>query len=950
MEILPTMRFLILIIAFLSSHLTYSQTINGELDDPRDLVTIETKMLKMSDGTALATDLYLPVTRDSLVVNLEFKNHGKGSIMVIPKGIQYLIYDSIDDTQNSNPYQLPILLTRTPYSRTSTDLYGVFVSLLGYTYAIQDMRGTYGSQGAYLPMYSDGWNKNVYHPDIHHLLDITGTDDPRNANKHEDGYETILNLTDSLVRSYDIDADGQLDTFNLSNGSIGMFGASALANSQYSAAAAHKIDPEQAGLKSLFPIVGTADHHGVTLVQNGVYREAIVDEWISNQLSTINDAALNDLDSGIDDTIHSFADYNLQNAQQASRMAIGTMVDSSVNGHLPGYYPNSPIRASMDASYAPVDSSGEGALNGTFSRFGNLDVPAYHLTGWWDIFIDGQIATFNKTRAAIDDIHGNRSMQKLVIGPWAHQTISQQQTGDISYPENVKELLGINLADLENIAEAEDNVFESELYKWFRHTLNERQGLGDPKFIIPESDLWQPFSSNLDIRIPATDYVVPYSDFVAYIGGLSTLDSIPVELASDGDTAISSIDFPLIDEPFFNIENKPPGSTGEYFQNTSTVRFYIPGPVDDGLPENANKGNYWFHTDSFPVDELVSRELFYLHANGSLNNIPPGTDEGILTYLNNPDAPVLTVGGANMTIKTPDDNRKSQGQINMADPDLVQLTMEHPGVISFESEPVADSLSIIGFPKARLFASSHVPGQTDVPTNTDFFVRIVDVYPNGKEYFVVEGAVNARARTYAASIYEEGQENPEALFSNIISDQFYEYKFNLMPIAYTFGKNHRIKVLISSSNHPRYMANANLPLNEGEFFRRKPNDGQSYEFDGTLLNPRIIENSIAFSPNMPGSINLPVYGDFAFTDISTSISRNRKVKVFPNPADTYIRITPHAATKNSRVDIYSIDGRLIKSGRLSSSGQMNIGDFEAGVYILTLSTEQDTHALKFIKQ
>jgi hypothetical protein len=43
-----------------------------------------------------------------------------------------------------------------------------------------------------------------------------------------------------------------------------MFGASALGNTQYQAAAAHRINPLGRGLKSLLPIVAALEHYNYT--------------------------------------------------------------------------------------------------------------------------------------------------------------------------------------------------------------------------------------------------------------------------------------------------------------------------------------------------------------------------------------------------------------------------------------------------------------------------------------------------------------------------------------------------------------------------------------------------------------------------------------------------------------------------------------------------------------
>ena len=938
--------FTCLNLLFLASAL-FGQTLNGTLDEISDFAVKESVQFTMPDGTHLETDVFLPITQDSMMVTIDIPGLGPTPVQVIPRGIQYLIYDSINNAINPNPFQLPVLFTRTPYNKHSSSDYGHVVSILGFCFAMQDMRGCYASEGAYYPMYSDSWNKNSYHPDIKHNLDITDFSDIRNGNKHEDGYNSIVFITDSLTRIYDVNRDGINDTILVCNGSVGMYGASASGNSQYTAAAAHKINPEEPGLKSLFPIVASADQYWVTMVQNGVYRQAIVDNWVGGQLQSVNDEELNEFDFSIDNAIHSFSDYGLTNAEEAFIACIATMLDSSINGSIPGYYPNSAFRYSMDASSASVNSAGEGDINGNHSRYSNMDVPTYHLTGWWDIFIDGQIHTYNQTVNNINDNHGNKSFQKLVIGPWAHQTTTALTTGDITYPENVKSVIAFDMSNVDNLATTEENIFKSEIYKWFRATLNEKQGYNAPKFFIPEASDWQVLSAEYSVRIPAEDYILPYSEFIAYLCGLQELPNVPIEINYNGTIITNIYNAPLIEDPILNISEPPPSNTEGYFQDIANVRFYVPGPIDDEVPENSNLGNYWYESDSFPFYNNITYTNFYLQNNQYLSQFPPEFEEGTTSFTHDPNNPVLTVGGANMTVKTPDNSRNSQGQMNLAHPDFVNYTMNHEGVVKFTSETIADSLCIIGFPKATIYASSEIEGQNSVPTNTDFFVRIVDVYPTGEEYFVVEGCVNARAREYVRTMFN-GNENPDAEFSNIMSDTFYKYEFDLLPIAYTFGKDHQIKILISSGNYPRYMSSPNLPLNANEFFKRKPYDGKTYMFNGTEMSPRICTNSVAFSTERPSHISLPIYGDFTVNKPIESSLTKPKVDVFPNPCTD--KITIRLDENNiSDITIFSIDGKFIKQIKSSGLTDINVSNLSIGTYIIKVSNLQFTYASRFIK-
>ncbi len=247
--------FIVALSLCLTSASTFAQSStanNGQLDDISEFTTKYTVPLVMPDGIKLYTDFYVPRTRDSLVTNILGTN-----VEIIPKGSQIIFYDSLNGQPNPDPYQLPTVFTRTPYDKGGPDSYdqlGCVLSILGYNYMLQDMRGRYSSGGIYFPMYSDSWNKNGLHPNTAHILDPYPLDDPRNSNKHEDGYNSVKQIAiidstyiaqygDSLARNiFSRYYNGYPHTnTRLNNGSIGMIGASALANTQLQLAAAHRI-------------------------------------------------------------------------------------------------------------------------------------------------------------------------------------------------------------------------------------------------------------------------------------------------------------------------------------------------------------------------------------------------------------------------------------------------------------------------------------------------------------------------------------------------------------------------------------------------------------------------------------------------------------------------------------------------------------------------------------
>ncbi len=928
----------------------FSQNNNGQLDDFTEFSTKETYSFYMDDSTILKTDVYLPITQDCLLVSIDVPFLGEKTVELIPKGTQYIIYDSLNGGTNPNPYQLPFIFIRTPYDKGTDEGLSSLISFMGYGMAVQDMRGRYASEGVYLPMYSDAWGKNAYHPDIKHTLDVTDLSDESNGNRHKDGYESLQYLVNQAQRNYDIDGDGDEETFTICNGSVGMTGLSALANSQYQLAAAGKVDPTQPGLKSIMPVVGTNEHYLYTAYNNGVFRESLVRGWLMGQLNDLDDG-LNATDTNIHNDLHSSSDYNQTNKQTVGELCVDHFTTIQHDGNITASYPNSITRSDMDASFAPVDANGDGDSLGTLSRYSNMEVPAYHLTGWWDIFIDGQIATYNSMMDNLSSTYNNQSKQKLIIGPWAHQTIGQNTTGDITYPDNIYEFIGLNFNDFDNFSIADSSlssILSSEFLSWFRYTLNYNDDLnvGEPKVIIPESNKWQNLGSGVDVRVPSKDYIITYTDFAKYLTAQSGLKSFPFEVDFNGSQSNEEIDVDPLDEPIISTSGDIPSSLNKDFTQVPNVRLYMVGPIDDGVSGSESIGNFWLATDSFPFKTDIQHQKWYLHGDSSFNKTVPTSNEGNHSYIHDPDDPVMTVGGANMLVNTPSSSRRSQGQMDLSDPELSAVSLDHSGSIIFESEMFTEPLAIAGFPKATIYASSTPEGSDTSLTDTDFFIKILDEYPDGSTYFVVEGAVNARARNYAKQLAVD-QEDPNIPFTNIHSDSIYEYTFKMMPVGYVFGTGHKMKIMISSGNYPRYQSNPNLPIEDGEFFRRQPNDAQTYIFGGNVLSPRRATQSIQFSDMYPSSIELPVYkGDITNNVYVPNLNLDLDFNLIPNPAKYEVTLVVKEYS-DYKLHVFNSIGQKIYQANVKSVATINIEDWESGYYIFHIrDSKSDKQTVK----
>ena len=942
------MKNLFVIVFSLCTWMLYAQP-NGKLDEFADFSTSFPYEFTTSDGVHLSTDFYLPITSDSLVVDM-FYGNTPYPIQIVPKGIQIIIYDSLNGEVNPNPYQLPMVFTRTPYNKGHEDALAIIMNLLGYAYTLQDMRGRYNSEGVYFAMYSDSWKKDAYHPNQSHILDFTDIDDPHNSIYHQDGRESIAFLQDSLMWGYDIDNDGITDTVAKAyNGHLAMFGASAMGNSQYQAVSTYKKEEENNDLKTIIPIVATLEYFEGVVQQNGVFRQALIVNWLTGQMEDV--VQQNSTDDDMQNNVHSNFDFGGLSPDEIIKLSIDQFCSYPDENGFTAMYPNYLLRPDLDGSFAFIDENGESSATGNISRYSNMEVPAYHLTGWWDIFIDGQIDTYHQIMDHTSP--ENQQMQKLVIGPWSHGTIGMDSVGDIRYPESVFDvniLYGDISDNTDNIRV--DKIVESEVLSWMRQHLNYQveNYLAEPKVLIPESNEWQEFGP-YQIRIPSENYYIRYPNFVNYITGHEDLLEMPVQMQTPDTLLNFTIDIEAdtsVQVPNSDPVGDPATSIIDFVQ-VKNIRYYVPGPVNDGLSENENVGNYWYECDDFPLTVGIEWQSFYLHFNGNIDQISSETEEPELEYIHNPDNPVWTIGGGNLTLRTPVIDKRNAGPIDLSNPNYAPLTMDRADVLQFETDFIEDSLCIMGYSKVKLFVSSSV--EEGGLTDADFFVRILDVYPDGRQFFVVEGAVNARARDYAASIFN-GQVDNNASYSNIESGQVYELDFQMLPMAYTFGHQHKLKVLISSSNYPRYQSNPSLPIEQGAFFRRDAGDGQVYEFNGQEMTPRTAVQRLFFGPETRTQIILPVYTAHGVGEKELGNSTKSSITIRPNP--TSGNLYYHLEEKGEfSMNLRSISGQIIKQENINgyTSLQIETKGLAKGIYLLEITNDMGYRdVVKFIYQ
>jgi len=204
-------------------------------------------------------------------------------------------------------------------------------------------------------------------------------------------------------------------------------------------------------------------------------------------------------------------------------------------------------------------------------------------------------------------------------------------------------------------------------------------------------------------------------------------------------------------------------------EHVKNLTFYIMGAT--GSEASTAPGNYWTTLEDWPAFTPTD---FYLAENGALAK-EPGTASS-QTYTYDPTNPVPTVGGNNLFLKC---GPLDQSEVETRD-----------DVLLFETDALASPLAVTGPLVATLFVGSSA-------NDTDFTVKLTDVYPDGKSLLIQDGIVRMRWRNDASS--------PVAMEPGKV----YEAEVTLWNTSFVWNKGHKIRVAISSSNYPRFSANPN---------------------------------------------------------------------------------------------------------------------------------------------
>lgn len=204
--------------------------------------------------------------------------------------------------------------------------------------------------------------------------------------------------------------------------------------------------------------------------------------------------------------------------------------------------------------------------------------------------------------------------------------------------------------------------------------------------------------------------------------------------------------------------------------------------------------NKWKNSSAWPPANL-KEVSYFLQAEGKLLTDKPDEDCQPDTFRYDPNDPSPTVGG--MTIcKFWDPAAPKIAAGPMDQRVRVEGRKDH---VSYSTDVLDKDVAVRDVVKVKLYVSSD-------RVDTDFAIRLCDVYPDGRSMLITDGIHRMRFRE---SLQKEKLMKP---------GEVYEVTVVLTPTAHTFRKKHRIRILVSSSNYPRFDRN---PNNGEHFFTDK---------------------------------------------------------------------------------------------------------------------------------
>jgi predicted acyl esterase len=306
--------------------------------------------------------------------------------------------------------------------------------------------------------------------------------------------------------------------------------------------------------------------------------------------------------------------------------------------------------------------------------------------------------------------------------------------------------------------------------------------------------------------------------------------------------------------------------------------------------------NTWQSAATWPPTGTTPIKLYFNSNNQLSRDLPTSAnDSAVIVY--DPRDPSPTVGGSTLR------QDLDQGPYDQAP--VVEMRND---ILTFTTPALSENVVMKGSERVHLFVKSNRP-------DTDFSIRLTDVYPDGRSMLLADNIQRMRFRNGFRTT-DTASMQPNAV---------YEIDIDIHDLAITFVAGHKIRIDITSANYPRYDNNLN-------------NGGAMYTAGDTL----IATNTVFLSNTKASFVELPLISyPSAITD---NFATNSPFILYPNPVAETFSIT---GLDYSEINLYNLSGTKLLS--LKRSEYYDLRTLPAGVYFVEVIGDGGVYWRKLVK-
>jgi hypothetical protein len=159
--------------------------------------------------------------------------------------------------------------------------------------------------------------------------------------------------------------------------------------------------------------------------------------------------------------------------------------------------------------------------------------------------------------------------------------------------------------------------------------------------------------------------------------------------------------------------------------------------------------------------------------------------------------------------------------------------------------------------------------------------------------------------------------------------EVYELDIELEDIAHTFLSGHKLRLLVTGANYPRFDVN----LNNGQ---------QMYTAGDTITSTAMVH----FGMDNPSRLELPVVINVSVDEAVAETN----FKIYPNPTTDMVWVEMENA-QSANVRLMNVVGKEVRRFTVNSSRwKADVNDLAGGIYFLEVETDGLTEVIRFVKE